>query len=126
MIFTHKTSSNFTQIENRIEEDAKKIGLMLKKHYPFSINLPEMGFKVKENSSVFEFCNGKLAANLLNTYPEFNILMPCRISIYEKSGECFVSTPDLNVQLEMIGCKDELKEEILALYENMKTMIKGF
>jgi len=33
MIFTHKANLNSTQIEERIEEDAKKIGLMMKKHF---------------------------------------------------------------------------------------------
>ena len=49
--------------------------------------------------------------------------MPCRISLYEKNGESFVSTPDLTVQLEILSCEDNLKEEILGLYEDIKQMI---
>ena len=124
MIFTHKTKLSCLEIEKKIEEDALKIGLMMKKHYPFSQNLPQIGFEVKEHASVFELCKGSLAAKLLNTQPELNVLMPCRISLYKKNGECFVATPDLSVQLEALECQDELKKEILELYEEMINMIK--
>ena len=124
MIYTHKPKLNSTQIEERIEEDGKKIGLVLKKHFPFSKNLPENGFDIKEHASVFELCKMSMAAKLLNTQPELNVLMPCRISIYDKNGETFVSTPDMSIQLEMFDCDEDLKKEILELYEDIMTMIK--
>lgn len=123
MIFTHKTKLDCKTIESRIEEDSKKINLMLKHHFPFSQNLPENGFDIKEYASVFELCRGSVAAKLLNTQPELNVLMPCRINLYEINGESFVSTPDLTAQLEILFCEDNLKKEILGLYEDIKQMI---
>lgn len=124
MIFTHRTTLSCQAIETRIEEDAKAFGLMMKKHYPFSKNLPDNGFEIKEHASVFELCNPSTAAELLNTQPELNILMPCRISVFEKDGVSYVSTPDLKMQLEILDCEDELKEEIIDLYDKMIIMIK--
>lgn len=124
MIYTHKPKLNANQIEERIEEDAKKIKLMMKKHFPFSKNLPENGFEIKEYASVFELCKAPLAAKVLNTQPELNVLMPCRISIYKKDGVTFVSTPDMSLQLETFDCDEEIKQEMLKLYEDMTTMIK--
>ena len=125
LIFTHKATSTFEEIEKRVEGDAKEIGLGLKKVYPFSKNLPEQqGFEINEAASVYELCMPSLAAELLNTQPELNVLMPCRISLYEKEGEVFISTPDLTVQLEALGCKDELKSNILDLYVKMVEMIE--
>jgi len=126
MIFTNRTVLNCEEIELRVEEDAKKFGLMIKKHYPFSKNLPDNGFEIKEHASVFELCKPSIAADLLNTQPELNILMPCRISVFEKEGVSYVSTPDLKMQLEVLGCKTELKDEILDLYNNITTMLKGW
>lgn len=124
MIFIYQPRLNCSQIEERIEEDAKNFGLMMKKHFPFSKNLPENGFKIKEYASVFELCKAPVAAKLLNTQPKLNVLMPCRISVYQKEGQCYVSTPDLRVQLKMLDCEESLKVEILDLYENIITMIK--
>ena len=124
MIFTHKSELDCKLIEKRIEKDAKEINLILKHTFPFSQNLPQNGFKIKEYASVFELCRGSIAQNLLNTQPELNILMPCRISVYEKDGESYVSTPDLTVQLEILGCNEELKKDILDLYEDIKSMIE--
>lgn len=124
MIFVYQTKLYCSEIENRIEEDAKHFGLMMKKHFPFSKNLPENGFKIKEHASVFELCKASVAANLLNTQPELNVLMPCRISVYQKEGQCYVSTPDLSIQLKTLNCNESLKIEILDLYENIITMIK--
>ena len=126
MIFIHQAKLNCEQIEEKIEEEAKGYGLMLKKHFPFSKNLPENGFEIKEHASVFEFCKASVAAKLLNTQPELNVLMPCRISVYEKEGKAYVSTLDLSIALKSLECDDELKKEILALYEDMISMIKGF
>ena len=124
MIFIHKAKFDCKLIEKRIEEDAKEINLMLKHTFPFSQNLPQNGFEIKEYASVFELCRGSVAQNLLNTQPELNILMPCRISVYEKDGVSFVSTPDLTVQLEILNCNEELKRDILDLYTDIKSMIE--
>lgn len=126
MIFTHQTKLTCSQVEERIEEDAKSFGLMMKKHFPFSKNLPEAGFEIKEHASVFELCKPSLAAYLLNTQPELSVLMPCRISVYENEGQCFVSTPDINFSLQSIECDEELKKDIFNLYDNIITMIKGW
>jgi uncharacterized protein (DUF302 family) len=67
-----------------------------------------------------------LAADLLNSQPELNVLIPCRISLYEKNAEVFVSTPNLEVQLEALGCQDELKASIIELYKKMVEMIKSW
>lgn len=126
MIFTFETKQNCTQIEDRIEEDAKAFGLMLKKYFPFSKNLAEAGFEIKEHASIFELCKAPIAAKLLNTHPELSVLIPCRISIFEKEKICYASTPDLLVLLENLECSEELKKEILDLYKNIITMIKGW
>ena len=126
MIFTNRTVLSCEEIEARIEEDAKEFGLMMKKHYPFSKNLPANGFEIKEYASVFELCKPSVAADLLNTQPELNVLMPCRISVFEKDSISYVSTPDLKMQLEILDCDAKLKEEILNLYDQMITMIKGW
>lgn len=124
MIYTHKTRLSCDEIVSRIEEDAKQFGLMMKKHYPFSENLPESGFEINEYSSVFELCKPSIAAKVLNTQPQLNVFMPCRISVYEKDGVAFVSTPDLEVQLELLGYTITLKDEMLDLYHQIITMIK--
>ena len=126
MIFTVETKQNCTEVEARIEEDAKAFGLMMKKHFPFSKNLPEAGFAINEHASIFELCKPSVAAKLLNTHPELNVLMPCRISVYEKANICYASTPDLHALLENLECNEELKKEILDLYKNIITMIKGW
>ena len=124
MIFIHRSKLTAKEIEAQIEEDSKAINLALKHHFPFSQNLPQNGFDINEYASVFELCRGSVAQHLLNTQPELNILMPCRISVYEKDGISYVSTPDLTVQLEMLGCKGELKKDILGLYSDIKSMIE--
>ena len=126
MIFIHESTLNCEAIESRIEKEADAFGLKMKKHFPFSTNLPESGFEINTHASVFELCKPKTAARLLNTQPELSVLMPCRISVYEKDGKYFAATPDLKMQLESLVCEKELKGEILDLYKNITTMIKGW
>ena len=124
MIFIHKTKLDCKSIEKKIEQDAKEINLALKHTFPFSQNLPQNGFEIKEYASVFELCRASVAQNLLNSQPELNILMPCRISVYEKDGISYVSTPNLTVQLELLNCNEDLKKDILSLYEDIIKMIQ--
>ncbi len=124
MFFIHKPKLDCKSIANKIENDAKKINLTLKHIFPFSQNLPQNGFDIKEYASVFELCRGNVAQNLLNTQPELNVLMPCRISLYKKNGISYVSTPDLTVHLEMLECEKELKKDILELFRDIKSMIE--
>jgi len=125
LVFTHKASGSFEDVENCVEDDAKAIGLGLKKVFPFSKNLPEQqGFEVNEAASVYELCMPSLAAELLNAQPELNVLMPCRVSVYEKKGEVFVSIPNLTVQLDALGAEGALKDNILELYGRMVEMIQ--
>ena len=126
LIYTHRSITPALEIEKRIEDDAKVFGLMLKKHFPFSENLPKSGFEIKEHASVFELCKGAVATKLLNTQPELNILMPCRISIYQKENEVFIATPNLEVQLEMFECDESLKKDILELYQEIVTLINKY
>ena len=56
MIFIHKSKLDCKSIENKIENDAKEINLTLKHTFPFSQNLPQNGFEIKEYASVFELC----------------------------------------------------------------------
>ena len=126
MIFTHETKLSSEEIENRIEHEAKAFGLMMKKHFPFSKNLPEGGFEIKEHASVFELCKPPVAACLLNMHPELCAFMPCRICVYEKEGKTYASTPDLNFSFENIICDETLKKDIFNLYDNIITMIKGW
>ncbi len=127
LVFTHKASLGFDEIEARVEKDGARIGLALKHVYPFSKNLPaQQGLAINTQASVYELCKAPLAAELLNTQPELNVLMPCRISIYNKDGATWVTMPDLVTQLEMLGARDPLKADILALYDSMVKMIEAW
>jgi uncharacterized protein (DUF302 family) len=127
LVITRKAASTFDEIEARVEKDAQALGLELKKHYPFSKNLPaQKGLEIKEDASVYELCNAPLAAELLNTQQELNVLMPCRISIYAKDGEVFVTIPNLETQLDALGAEGTLKDNILDLYAKMVAMIEAW
>jgi len=123
MVFTVQTKLSCEQIENQIEEDSDKFNLLLKKHFAFSNKLPN----INNYASVFELCNMKLAAKLLNTQNNLSILMPCRINVYEQDGKSYAATPDLTIMLSSFDIKDEeLKKDILDLYNEITTMLKSW
>ncbi|PHR55729.1 MAG: hypothetical protein COA44_09745 [Arcobacter sp.] len=126
MIYTVEIKTSCEDIEKRIEKEAKAFGLMMKKHYPFSKNLPEAGFDINTHVSVFELCKAPIAAKVLNTHPELSLLLPCRISVYEKEGKGYVSTHNLASIFENLECEAELKKEILGLYKNITDMMKNW
>ena len=124
LIYTHTPKLNSSEIEERFEEDAKETGLMLKKHFAFSKFLPEVGFEIKEYASVFELCKPSIAAKILNVRPELSIFMPCRISVFDKDGVTYVSTPDMSLHIDSMDLDDELKQEMSDVYNQMLGMIQ--
>jgi len=126
MIYTVETKISSKEVEKRIEEDAKAFGLMMKKHYPFSQNLPKAGFPIKAHISVFELCKMPIAAKVLNTHSEFSLLLPCRISVFEKEGKSYASTHDLISIFESLDCEPELEKEILGLSKEITQMMNAW
>ena len=126
MFFVHEATLSPKEIENKIENDAKQFQLIMKKHFPFSVNLPEAGVAINAYASVFELCNISLAGDVLNQHPELSILMPCRISVYEKESKTFVSTANLETHLKDSNYEEPLQQEMLGLYRNIKAMIQNW
>ncbi|HIC43970.1 MAG TPA: DUF302 domain-containing protein [Sulfurimonas sp.] len=126
MIYTIETKRSCEEVEEKVEEESKSFGLILKKHYPFSKHLPQTGLAINNHASVFELCKAPIAAKVLNAHPELSLLLPCRISIFEKEGRSYASTHDLLSLFENLECEAQLKEEILGLYKNITDMMKSW
>ena len=52
--------------------------------------LGEKGF-VRETFKIIEFCNAKFANEFLNIDIKIGLCLPCKINVYTKDGQTFVS-----------------------------------
>lgn len=94
--YTVETQKSFTEAVEAIETNTKEKGFrVLAIHDVFQL-LSEKGFSI-EPLKIIEICNAKYASQILTKEIKIALMLPCPISVYEKSGKTYISALKLNV-----------------------------
>lgn len=94
--YTVETQKSFTEAVEAIETNTKEKGFrVLAIHDVFQL-LNEKGFSI-EPLKIIEICNAKYASQILTKEIKIALMLPCPISVYEKSGKTYISALKPNV-----------------------------
>lgn len=94
--YTVETQKSFTETVEAIETNTKEKGFrVLAIHDVFQL-LSEKGFSI-EPLKIIEICNAKYASQILTKDIKIALMLPCPISVYEKSGKTYISALKPNV-----------------------------
>jgi uncharacterized protein (DUF302 family) len=88
--YTVKTDKSFEQAAVDIRKAVEAKGWTVLQVYDMKEMLAVKGFEFS-NLKLFEICNAKYAYQFLKEDSLISLCMPCRISLYEKNGEIFIS-----------------------------------
>ena len=88
--YTVATEKNFEKAVNGVLEAIKKRGLRVLHIHDISGMLANAGFSI-EPLSIVEFCGEEFASELLRTDVKMSLMMPCKISVYVREGETYIS-----------------------------------
>jgi uncharacterized protein (DUF302 family) len=126
-MFTHKIICNkpVEKVSEKVPSTCEKYKFSLLQTYVYHEILESRGFPIKRKVFIYEICQAKTAASMLTDFPHFSIFMPCKLAIYEDSGNTIISTMNMEVMLKAIGSNQELYKEATALFNTLKSLMNS-
>ena len=88
--YTQTTTKDFDSAVKSVEEEIAKAGMRVLHIHDVQKTLTEKGFE-REPFKIIEFCNAKYANDFLNVDIKIGLCLPCKINIYIKDGQTFIS-----------------------------------
>lgn len=88
--YTTTTTKTFDDAVLRVQEEIAKAGMRVLFVHDVRQSLADKGFE-RESFKIIEFCNAKYANEFLNADIKIGLCMPCKINVYVKDGQTFIS-----------------------------------
>lgn len=123
--YTQITSKSFDSAVKNVEEEIAKAGMRVLHIHDVQKTLTEKGFE-RDSFKIVEFCNAKYANDFLNTDIKIGLCMPCKINVYIKDNQTFISgmRPTILSQFfpnaDLGGAPQEIDQKIQDIINNSK------
>ncbi len=88
--YTITTTKTFDAAVQSVQDEIAKAGMRVLYVHDVQKTLAEKGFQ-REPFKIVEFCNAKFASEFLNIDIKIGLCIPCKINVYIKDGQTFVS-----------------------------------
>ena len=88
--YTVTTEKTFDEAVKAVEEETKKAGFKVLYIHDVASTLKEKSFKI-EPFKIIEICNAKSAYAVLKADIKIGLCLPCKINVYQKDGQIFIS-----------------------------------
>ncbi len=88
--YTTNTTKTFDEAVLAVQEEIAKAGMRVLFVHDVQASLGEKGFQ-RDPFKIIEFCNAKYANEFLNADIKIGLCMPCKINVYIKDTQTFVS-----------------------------------
>jgi uncharacterized protein (DUF302 family) len=125
MFYELTTKRTLDDVINSLQELAPEAGFSILHQYDFFTILEGKGFPIEAKVWTFELCRASMASKMLQQFPLFSTMMPCRISIYEDAGITHIATMDMMPMIDSIKDNDAvLHKEAKLLYGQLMEMMK--
>jgi uncharacterized protein (DUF302 family) len=124
MFYELTTSRTLDDVINSLQELAPEAGFSILHKYDFFKILEGKGFPIEAKVWTFELCRASMASKMLQQFPLFSTMMPCRISVYEDSGTIHIATMDMMPMIDSIKDNAVLHKEAKLLYGQLMEMMK--
>src|SRR3989338_6263658 len=88
--YTIVTTKDFDKAVQGVQDEIAKAGMRVLYIHNVQETLGEKGFE-REPFKIIEFCNAKFANEFLNMDIKIGLCIPCKINVYNKDGQTFIS-----------------------------------
>ncbi|OGI64910.1 hypothetical protein A3H53_03870 [Candidatus Nomurabacteria bacterium RIFCSPLOWO2_02_FULL_40_10] len=88
--YTIITTKTFNEAVQSVQDEIAKAGMRVLYVHDVQKTLGEKGFK-REPFKIIEFCSAKFANEFLSADIKIGLCMPCKINVYTKDGQNFIS-----------------------------------
>ena len=88
--YTTITKQTFDKAVQNVQDEIIKANMRILYIHDVQKTLNEKGFE-REPFKIVEFCNAKFANEFLNKDIKIGLCLPCKINVYNKDGQTFIS-----------------------------------
>src|SRR3989338_3997247 len=88
--YTLITTKTFDEAVQDVQDEIAKAGMRVLYVHDVQKTFGEKGF-VREPFKIVEFCSAKFADEFLNIDIKIGLCLPCKINVYVKDGQTFIS-----------------------------------
>ncbi|MEK7598287.1 MAG: DUF302 domain-containing protein [Patescibacteria group bacterium] len=88
--YTTATAKIFDSAVQDVQDEIAKAGMRVLYVHDVQKTLGEKGFE-REPFKIIEFCSAKFASDFLDIDIKIGLCLPCKINVYAKSGQTFIS-----------------------------------
>ncbi len=89
--YTTTTTKTFDEVAQSVQDEIAKAGMRVLYVHDVQQALVEKGFE-REPLKIIEFCNAKFANEFLDKDIKIGLCLPCKINVYTKDGQTFISS----------------------------------
>jgi uncharacterized protein (DUF302 family) len=123
MLYTRQTKKSVERATQDLETAVAANGFGLLHTYDFRKILAGKGFDLPGECRVFEVCNPRQASEVLAVDMALNMVLPCRVSIYEDHDRMLVGMVPPSDLLPLVSRDPAIAASALAVEATMKRII---
>ena len=123
MIYTKQTTKSVERATQDLETAVVANGFGLLHTYDFRKILAGKGFNLPGECRVFEVCNPKQASEVLAVDMALNMVLPCRVSIYEDHGRTTIGMVPPSDLLPLVSVNPAIASSAHEVEATMKRII---
>jgi uncharacterized protein (DUF302 family) len=102
---------------------ANELNFKLVAHLPLYKELEAMGVEARR-IEIFQFCDARIANEMLQFNPDFSAYLPCRIALLEDGdGQAWLVTLDLGKVIPSANLPPELLEKAELVRDNIESIM---
>jgi uncharacterized protein (DUF302 family) len=102
---------------------ANALNFKLVAHLPLYKELEAMGVETKR-VEIFQFCDARIARDMIAENLDFSAYLPCRITMIEdQEGKPWLVTLDLDKVIQMAGLPPELMENAIKVRDTINEIM---
>ena len=123
--YTKTTEKTFEEAVQSVQDEIAKAGMRVLYVHDVEQTLSEKGFQ-REPFKIIEFCSAKFANEFLNKDIKLGLCLPCKINVYTKDGQTFISgmrpiiLPHFFPQVDLGERPKEIDQIIQKIINNAK------
>ncbi len=123
MYYIVESNKSFEQAVDDLDNAVKEHGFGVLHIHDLGNTLRSKGVDFKENCKVFEVCNPKQAAKVLDTDMRLNMALPCRISVFTENNKTKIGLIKPEEMLSALSNDKSLVDTAKQVEEKTKQMV---
>jgi uncharacterized protein (DUF302 family) len=123
MLYIRETTKSVDRAFEDLEASVKKHGFGMLHYYDFRKTLAEKGFTLANECRVLEVCNPKQASEVLSADMSLNMVLPCRISIYQDKGKTLIGMVPPSALLPLVSNESTIAATSAEVERTMEQII---